>query len=62
VSIEFVRPKNVESLLIEGNRKLALELTDATDTQVEILIGTELFIDICQRIVLLEKKLKEARP
>ena len=62
MSLELVRPKNIESLIIEAKRKLDLEATDSPDTQVEILIGTELFVDICERIVLLEKESKKLQP
>lgn len=62
MSLELVRPKNIESLITEAKRKLDLEATDSPDTQVEILIGTELFVDICERIVVLEKELKKLQP
>lgn len=56
MTAEITRPKDIESLLIDASRKLNLESTDTGDSRIEIIIGTELFIDICQRIIQLEKQ------
>jgi hypothetical protein len=61
MSLQLVRPKTIESLLIEAKRKLDLEATDNAETQVEILIGTELFLDLCQRIVVLETQSEKSQ-
>lgn len=61
MNVEITRPKDVESLLIDASRKLDLESTDTGDDCLEIIIGTELFIDFCQRIIQLEKQLERTQ-
>jgi hypothetical protein len=60
--MNLTRPKDIESLLINANRKLKLEAVNTANSDLEIIIGTELFVDICQRIIQLEKELERITP
>jgi hypothetical protein len=59
--MNLTRPKDIESLLINANRKLKLEAVNTANSDLEIIIGTELFVDICQRIIQLEKELERTQ-
>lgn len=52
-------PKSVEALLIEGKRKLSYQSMESPPMVVEILVKTELVVDMCERIIRLEKRLEE---
>ena len=59
MKIDLARPLTVESMLIEGNRKLGYERLSNPDMQVEIMPSTELLVDICERLIRLERELDE---
>ena len=56
---DLSRPLTVESMLIEGKRKLAYEQLPSPDMQVEIVPSTELFVDMCERLMRVERELDE---
>lgn len=53
------RPLTVESMVIEGQRKLAYEQLHNPDMMVEIVPSTELLVDICERLIRVERELEE---
>lgn len=57
--VRLQSPTTVEALLIEAKRKLAYEHMESPPMVVEILIKTELVLDMCERIIRLEKRLEE---
>ena len=59
MKFDLARPLTVESMLIEGNRKLGYERLANPDMQVEITPSTELLVNICERLIRLERKLDE---
>jgi hypothetical protein len=56
---DLSRPLTVESMLIEGQRKLAYERLSNPEMNVEIVPSTELFVDICERLMRVERELDE---
>lgn len=52
-------PLTVEALVVEATRKLAYKDMESPPLVVEILIKTELVLDMCERIIRLEKRLED---
>lgn len=61
MKLEMLYPKTVEECLIEATRKVAYERMADPTVQVEITVTTELFVDMCERIVRLEQRLDDER-
>lgn len=57
--VRVEQPTTVEALLIEARRKLAYKHMESPPMVVEIAIKTELVLDMCERIIRLEKRLEE---